>query len=212
MPILLGRASAGAKQPGQSSFKNTGTSNYVAYMLIGSSVFTMVTFAFWHVAYWLRWEQEAGTLEALYLAPDAPHLGGGRDGAVQLRPLPLLGLRRLLDWVAWCWGSTHSRARSGWRCCSSGWADPAVRPDAAVRGADPEGEGGQCPGQPDAVGGQLLDGYLFPHRYLPTAAAAGCTALPTHLDDQRGALGTAGSGFFLRKPGTWTWRCCGYSC
>jgi ABC-2 type transport system permease protein len=29
----------------------------------------MVSLAFWHVAYWLRWEQESGTLESLYLAP-----------------------------------------------------------------------------------------------------------------------------------------------
>jgi ABC-2 type transport system permease protein len=68
MPILLGRASAGANIA--SVFEaNTGTSNYIAYMLIGSSTFTLISFAFWHTAYWLRWEQEAGTLEALYLAP-----------------------------------------------------------------------------------------------------------------------------------------------
>jgi len=67
MPILLGRAS-GANA--EATFaNNTGTSNYIAYMLIGSSIFTLVSYAFWHVAYWLRWEQEAGTLEALYLAP-----------------------------------------------------------------------------------------------------------------------------------------------
>jgi len=68
MPILLGRASAG---PGAEQIfaENTGTTNYVAYMLIGSCVFTIVSFAFWHMAYWLRWEQESGTLEALYLAP-----------------------------------------------------------------------------------------------------------------------------------------------
>jgi ABC-2 type transport system permease protein len=68
MPILLGRASAGPAA-GAIFFQNTGTANYVAYMLIGSSVFTMVALAFWHVAYWLRWEQEAGTLEAIYLTP-----------------------------------------------------------------------------------------------------------------------------------------------
>jgi ABC-2 type transport system permease protein len=68
MPILLGRATAGA-DAGAVFEQNTGTSNYVAYMLIGSSVFTIVSLAFWHVAYWLRWEQETGTLEALYLSP-----------------------------------------------------------------------------------------------------------------------------------------------
>jgi ABC-2 type transport system permease protein len=67
MPILLGRASG--SNPEATFYANTGTSNYITYMLIGSSIFTLVSFAFWHVAYWLRWEQEAGTLEALYLAP-----------------------------------------------------------------------------------------------------------------------------------------------
>jgi ABC-2 type transport system permease protein len=67
MPILLGQASN--SNPAATFYSNTGTTNYVAYMLIGSSVFTLVNFAFWHVAYWLRWEQESGTLEALYLAP-----------------------------------------------------------------------------------------------------------------------------------------------
>src|SRR4030066_980679 len=67
MPILLGR-SAGANAA-LNFAANTGTDNYIGYMLIGSSVFTLVNFAFWHVAYWLRWEQMAGTLEALYLAP-----------------------------------------------------------------------------------------------------------------------------------------------
>ena len=70
MPILLGRATSGANA-GVIFAQNTGTSNYVAYMLIGSSVFTIVSFAFWHIAYWLRWEQETGTLEALYLSPTA---------------------------------------------------------------------------------------------------------------------------------------------
>ncbi len=68
MPILLGRA--GGEENAAAAFqRNTGTPNYVAYLLIGSSVFTIVSFAFWHIAYWLRWEQESGTLEALYLAP-----------------------------------------------------------------------------------------------------------------------------------------------
>lgn len=68
MPILLGRAS-GAENAAIAFQRNTGTANYVAYLLIGSSVFTIVSFAFWHIAYWLRWEQESGTLQALYLAP-----------------------------------------------------------------------------------------------------------------------------------------------
>lgn len=68
MPILLGRA-GGAENAAEMFQRNTGTANYVAYLLIGSSVFTIVSFAFWHLAYWLRWEQQSGTLEALYLAP-----------------------------------------------------------------------------------------------------------------------------------------------
>jgi ABC-2 type transport system permease protein len=67
MPILLGRASG--SNPALVFAANTGTPDYITYMLIGTSVFTLVNFAFWHVAYWLRWEQEAGTLEALYLVP-----------------------------------------------------------------------------------------------------------------------------------------------
>jgi ABC-2 type transport system permease protein len=68
MPILLGRATSGP-DIGIVFEANTGTTNYSAYMLIGSSVFSIVSYAFWHVAYWLRWEQETGTLEAIYLAP-----------------------------------------------------------------------------------------------------------------------------------------------
>ncbi len=68
MPILLGRATAG--DAAEANFaRNTGTANYVAFMLIGSSVFTVVSYAFWHIANWVRWEQETGTLEGLYLVP-----------------------------------------------------------------------------------------------------------------------------------------------
>lgn len=67
MPILLGR-SAGSNAA-LNFASNTGTDNYVSFMLIGSSVFSIVGNAFWHVGYWLRWEQSCGTLEALYLAP-----------------------------------------------------------------------------------------------------------------------------------------------
>ncbi|MBN2548301.1 MAG: ABC transporter permease [Anaerolineales bacterium] len=68
MPILLGRASGG-DDPGAAFEANTGTANYIAFMLIGSSVFSVVSNAFWHIANWLRWEMQTGTLEALYLAP-----------------------------------------------------------------------------------------------------------------------------------------------
>jgi len=68
MPILLGRA-VGGENAGAIFAQNTGTENYVAYMIIGSSVFSIVSLAFWHVAWWLRWEMETGTLETLYLTP-----------------------------------------------------------------------------------------------------------------------------------------------
>lgn len=67
LPIMLGRASGA--QAITAFARNSGTANYIAYMLIGSSVFSIVSLAFWHVAYWLRWEQESGTLEAIYLTP-----------------------------------------------------------------------------------------------------------------------------------------------
>ncbi len=68
MPILLGRATAG-DQAAEIFAANTGTENYVAYLLIGSSVFTIVSMAFWHIANWLRWEMETGTIESIYLTP-----------------------------------------------------------------------------------------------------------------------------------------------
>ena len=68
MPILLGRAAGG--EAAEVNFqRNTGTANYPAFMLIGSSPFLIVSFAFWLVGYWIRFEQETGTLEAIYLTP-----------------------------------------------------------------------------------------------------------------------------------------------
>lgn len=68
MPMLLGRATGGDDAAANFA-ANTGTTNYVAYLLIGSNVFTIVSSAFWHIAYWLRFEQETGTLESIYLTP-----------------------------------------------------------------------------------------------------------------------------------------------
>ncbi len=68
MPILLGRATAG-DQAGEIFAAKAGTANYVGFMLIGSSVFMIVSNSFWHIANWLRWEMEIGTLEGLYLTP-----------------------------------------------------------------------------------------------------------------------------------------------
>lgn len=68
MPMLLGRATAGDNAAANFA-ANTGTTNYVAFLLIGSNVFTLVSNAFWHIANWLRFEQETGTLESIYLTP-----------------------------------------------------------------------------------------------------------------------------------------------
>jgi len=68
MPIMLGRATGG--DAAAANFElNTGTPDYVAFMLIGSVTFMIVSFAFWLVGYWIRFEQETGTLEAIYLTP-----------------------------------------------------------------------------------------------------------------------------------------------
>jgi ABC-2 type transport system permease protein len=68
MPILLGRA--GGAENAEAVFEaNTGTRDYIPYLLIGSSALNLVSNAFWHMAYWLRREQELGTLESLYQTP-----------------------------------------------------------------------------------------------------------------------------------------------
>ncbi|MFQ6059624.1 MAG: ABC transporter permease, partial [Anaerolineae bacterium] len=68
IPILLGRTLAGPRAA-ENFQLNTGTANYVAYLLIGSNVFMIVSGALWNFGFWLRREQQTGTLEALYLAP-----------------------------------------------------------------------------------------------------------------------------------------------
>jgi ABC-2 type transport system permease protein len=68
LPMLLGQAMGGANA-GANFRSHTGTANYVPYLLIGSNVFTLVTNSLWHMANWLRFEQETGTLEAVYLTP-----------------------------------------------------------------------------------------------------------------------------------------------
>ena len=68
MPIFLGRATGGG-QAAAVFEQNTGTANYVGYMMLGSAAFTIVSYAFWHVAYWLRYEMETGTIEAIYMTP-----------------------------------------------------------------------------------------------------------------------------------------------
>ena len=68
MPVLLGTAFAGANAA-QNFQNNTGTPNFKLYMLLGASTFTVVSLMLWLIGYWVRREQETGTLESLYLAP-----------------------------------------------------------------------------------------------------------------------------------------------
>lgn len=68
LPVLLGASVAGANAEAQ-FLANTGTPNYKLYMLIGASTFMVVTLMLWLIGYWVRREQETGTLESLYLAP-----------------------------------------------------------------------------------------------------------------------------------------------
>lgn len=96
MPILLGQAAAGPDAAANFA-ANTGTTNYVAYLLIGSNVFVLVTRAFWDIAYWLRFEQETGTLEAIYLTPTSSlTLAGGVALYSAMRGLATTSLAYLL--------------------------------------------------------------------------------------------------------------------
>jgi ABC-2 type transport system permease protein len=75
LPILLGSAVAGSEQAAADNFfKYTGTAgqstaDFRLYMMMGSNTFMVVSLMLWLIGYWVRREQETGTLEALYLAP-----------------------------------------------------------------------------------------------------------------------------------------------
>jgi len=76
MPVLLGTtvASQQGVDPGAVFCENTMvsgrcTTNFRLYMLIGASTFTVVSLMLWLIGYWVRREQETGTLESLALAP-----------------------------------------------------------------------------------------------------------------------------------------------
>ena len=98
MPILLGRATAG-NQAAANFQANTGTANYIAYLLIGSSVFNLVSVTFGIVARWLRFEQETGTLEAVFLTPTSSlTLLSGVAVYSWIRGL----VPSLLSYVIWC--------------------------------------------------------------------------------------------------------------
>lgn len=68
VPILLGRSLAGG-DAGAIFLENTGTANYVAYMVIGANIFMVVSNSLWIFGFWLRNEMQTGTLESLYLSP-----------------------------------------------------------------------------------------------------------------------------------------------
>ncbi|TLZ60528.1 MAG: ABC transporter permease [Methanobacteriota archaeon] len=80
LPILLGTAVAGGEQNAATNFftythttTTTGqtltAADFRLYMLMGSNTFMVVSLMLWLIGYWVRREQETGTLEALYLAP-----------------------------------------------------------------------------------------------------------------------------------------------
>ncbi len=75
LPILLGTAIAGSEANAAANFlsytdsKGQGTTDFRLYMLLGSNTFMLVSLMLWLIGYWVRREQETGTLEALYLSP-----------------------------------------------------------------------------------------------------------------------------------------------
>jgi len=81
LPLLLGSAVAGSEQAAATNFFSyTGVScpstdpaecatMFRLYMLMGSNTFMVVSLMLWLIGYWVRREQETGTLEALYLSP-----------------------------------------------------------------------------------------------------------------------------------------------
>ncbi|HTD81657.1 MAG TPA: hypothetical protein VK723_05865, partial [Thermoplasmata archaeon] len=80
LPLLLGSAVAGSEQAAATNFFSyTGVScpstdpaecatMFRLYMLMGSNTFMVVSLMLWLIGYWVRREQETGTLEALYLS------------------------------------------------------------------------------------------------------------------------------------------------
>ncbi len=75
LPILLGSAIAGGETAAAQNFFSytgtnaVGTQDFRLYMLLGSNTFMLVSLMLWLIGYWVRREQETGTLEALYLSP-----------------------------------------------------------------------------------------------------------------------------------------------
>lgn len=68
LPILVGRATADGNLA-ENFAANTGTTNYVVFLMIGANAYMILASAFATMGYWVRSEQETGTLEAIYLTP-----------------------------------------------------------------------------------------------------------------------------------------------
>ena len=66
--MFLGQA-VGGPLAGEQFSRQAGTSEVVAFMLLGANVFLLTLRAFWDMGLWLRKEQQTGTLEALYVTP-----------------------------------------------------------------------------------------------------------------------------------------------
>ena len=76
LPILLGSAVANGENNAAINFSTytnldhtLTAADFRLYMMMGSNTFMVVSLMLWLIGYWVRREQETGTLEALYLAP-----------------------------------------------------------------------------------------------------------------------------------------------
>lgn len=103
MPIFLGIAVAGSEQEAADNFcQNTGAAcagplDYRLYMLVGSATFMVVSLMLWLIGYWVRREQETGTLESIYLAPAKRlHVLSGVTSYTLVRSLSAFALALLI--------------------------------------------------------------------------------------------------------------------
>ena len=70
MYILTARALSGVDGSGLSVFtKTTGASNFIGYIVVGTTVWMWQNIVLWDVGFALRNEQMRGTLESNWLAP-----------------------------------------------------------------------------------------------------------------------------------------------
>ena len=75
IPILLGTGIAGSAAAAADNFQaKTGSANYVAYLIIGSNVLAITMDAFWFFGFWVRREQQTGTLESIFTTPTSHYL------------------------------------------------------------------------------------------------------------------------------------------